>query len=70
MSDKFNELVDRNGRAFFTYAVVSRWIGFTNEMISCLFITGATLYAFFSVNADQVAASQMALALTSSLGFF
>ena len=46
---------------------MTRWIGFNIDLFSGLYLIGATLIAFFTVNKDASAASEMALALISSL---
>lgn len=57
MREKFYTLVDHNGRAFFTYVAVNRWIGFNIDIFSALYIVGATLLSYFTVNQDAKAHS-------------
>ena len=67
LNDKFQDLVDSNGRAFFTFLAVSRWIGFQIDNIGILWVTGLLLLSFFSASHDS--APSMALAITSCLAF-
>lgn len=69
MNSSFQKLVDRNGRAFFFYLAVSRWICFQMDNIGTLWISGTVLLSYFSAPQDPKAASEMALAITSSLVF-
>ena len=67
LTAQFEELVDQNGRAYFTYIVVTRWYGLLVEITGALWISGTIIYSFFSVPSDPAAKSNTALAITSSL---
>ena len=47
-----NSLLENNGRAYFTYACFSRWLGFYVDVLSLIFIIGCMLIAYFQPSSD------------------
>ena len=57
MAHYFSHLVDQNGRAYFTYQAMSRWLGLYIEIIGLLWITGVLLFSYFTIAHDSTDAS-------------
>lgn len=47
MKEKFFYLVDENGRAFFTFSSMTRWMSFYVELISMSFFFATLIWAYF-----------------------
>ena len=67
-----SDLVDANGRAFFTYVCFSRCLGFYADLLSLLFIFGCLLAAYVSpstTHSEAVLALSTIFQLMNSLQF-
>ena len=71
MLSKFYSLVDRNGRAYFTYIALARWLTYYIELTNSLFIASALILSYFlAAYTGSTSIARMALAITSSLSVF
>ena len=53
MTERFEELVDENGRASFTNQAIARWLGMRIEIIGLLWIAGAFLFSYLRASGNS-----------------
>ena len=66
MTKFFYNLVDQNGRAYFTYNAVMRWLGLQIQNIGLMLNIGALLTSYITAAQSRSVTSEMALAVTST----